>query len=77
MATVSGADRTKTVDTESKSIDNQSKTPKIGLVDPSTKTNLNHDQSILPPIKIGRFELDKESKNAWTNIFKTLCQTKP
>ena len=38
----------------------------MSLVDPSTKTYLDHDRTTLPPTKIGRLELDEESNNACT-----------
>ena len=31
-----------------------------------TKIDLNHDQNIPPPTKIGWFDLDEKSNNAWT-----------
>lgn len=61
-------DMVTSVNTESTSIESQSKTLKrgldlVGLTEPSFQKHLNEDH-ILPPTKIGRFELNEEGNNA-------------
>ena len=65
MSSERGEDRVTPVDTESNSIESQSKTfnrglDQVDLTDPSSQKDLNEDQ-FLPPTKIGRFELNEET----------------
>ena len=68
MSPESVEDTVTSVNTESTSIESQSKTLKrglnlVGLTKPSFQKYLNEDH-ILPPTKIGRFELNEEGNNA-------------
>lgn len=73
MSPESFEDMVTSVNTESTSIESQSKTLKrgldlVGLTEPSFQKHLNEDH-ILPPTKIGRFELNEEGNNAQTVEF--------